>query len=111
MPSLTRRDVLFGVTVAPDARATPLGRSIIRAYRLQVLVVALLSALALALLAVFAPDAWWLSGWTSLVVLVPVLVMAVPYLLAHYASRALQATSQGAGAAAPDGAARLADLH
>ena len=89
MPSLTRRDVLFGVTVTPDARAMPLGQSIIRRYRLQVLAVALLSALALVVLAIFAPDAWWLSGWTTLVVLVPVLIMAVPYLAAHYASRAL----------------------
>ena len=106
MPSLTRRDVLFGVTVAPDARATPLGQSIIRRYRLQVLAVALLSAVALVLLAVFAPDDWWLSGWISLVVLVPVLVMAVPYLVAHYASRALQVAP-----AAPGGPAPVAELR
>ena len=111
MPSLTRRDVLFGVTVTPDARATPLGQSIIRRYRLQVLAVALLSALALVLLAVFAPDAWWLSGWTTLVVLVPVLIMALPYLAAHYASRALRAAPGEAGAAAPVGSAPVAELR
>jgi uncharacterized membrane protein len=111
MPSLTRRDLLFGVTVTPNARALPAGRSIIRRYRLQVLGVALLFALVLVLLAVFAPDAWWLSGWLSLVVLATVLLMSVPYLLAYRASRVLQVASQDGRAAAEPASSPEAELR
>ena len=100
MPALTRRDLLFGVTVAPDARATPEGQAIIRRYRGQVVAVALLFAVALALLAVFAPDSWWIDGWGSLIVLAPILVLSIPYLLAYRSSQALRAVPQ-AGAAEP----------
>src|SRR5579884_3047204 len=101
MPSLTRRDLLFGVTVAPDARTRPAGRAILRRYRLQMFVVALLCVLALALLAAFAPDTWWSDGWSSLFVLAIILLMAVPYLLAYAASRALRvAPQEGSGGAA-----------
>jgi uncharacterized membrane protein len=111
MPSLTRRDLLFGVTVPPNARALPAGRSIIRRYRIQVLAVALLFAVVLVLLAVLAPDAWWLSGWLSLVVLVPVLLMSVPYLLAYRASRALRVTPQEGDAVAGPASSPEADLR
>jgi uncharacterized membrane protein len=111
MPSLTRRDVLFGVTVTPDARSTRLGQATIRRYRLQVLGVAVVSALALALLAVSAPDAWWFGSWSSLLVLVPVLIMAVPYLVAHNASHALQAAAGEAGTAGSGGVAPVAELR
>ncbi len=97
MPTLTRRDVFFGVTVAPNTRQTPAGRAIIRRYRIEVVGLLVLFALALALLAVFAPDSWWANGWSSLVVLTPVLLLAVPYLLAHVASRNLTAAPQAMG--------------
>jgi uncharacterized membrane protein len=45
------------------------------------------------------------------VVLVPVLIMAAPYLAAHYASRALQAPKGEVGGAAPGGAAPVAELR
>lgn len=101
MPALTRRDLLFGVTVAPDARAQPAGQAIIRRYRVQLLGVAVLFALTLALLAVFAPDSWWANGWSSLLVLALLLVMAGPYLLAYFASRALHVAPPEGEAAAP----------
>lgn len=99
MPALTRRDLLFGVTVAPDARTQPAGQAIIRRYRGQVVGVALLFGLMLALLAVFASDAWWLNGWSSLIVLAPILLLSIPYLLAYRSSRALRAAPQEGGAA------------
>ncbi len=111
MPSLTRRDLLFGVTVAPDARAQPAAQSIIRRYRIQLLGVAVLFALALALLALFAPDSWWANGVSSLLVLALVLVMAVPYLLAYYASRALRAAPQEGDAAAEAASEPVAELR
>jgi uncharacterized membrane protein len=111
MPSLTRRDLLFGVTVAPNARALPAGGSIIRRYRIQVLGVALLFAVVLVLLAIFAPDAWWLSGWLSLLVLAPVLLMSVPYLLAYRASRALHVPPQEGSAVAEPASSPEAELR
>jgi uncharacterized membrane protein len=111
MPSLTRRDLLFGVTVAPNARALPAGRSIIGRYRIQVLGVALWFAVVLALLAIFTPDVWWLSGWLSLVVLAPVLLMSVPYLLAYRASRALHVAPQEGSAVAEPASSPEAELR
>src|SRR5689334_2167769 len=67
MPALTRRDVLFGVTVAPDARSSAAGRAVIRGYRLGVLGLSVLSAVGLGLLFALAPAAWWASGWLALV--------------------------------------------
>jgi uncharacterized membrane protein len=100
MPSLTRRDLLFGVTVAPDTRSQPAGQAIIRRYRWQLLGIAVVFALGLALLAVFAPDAWWTNGWSSLGVLVLVLVLFVPYLMAYFASTALRVAPQEGGVVA-----------
>lgn len=111
MLSLTRRDLLFGVTVAPDARALPVGQAIIRRYRGQVIGVALLFALALALLAMFASDAWWRNGWSSLLALAPVLLMSVPYLLAYRSSLALRVSPQEGGAAPGPSLSPMAELR
>ena len=97
MPALTRRDLLFGVTVPANARETPLGHSIIRRYRLAVLALVLLSALALALLALFAPDAWWAGGGSALLVLVPLALLSLPYLWAYRASRGLRQVAEASG--------------
>jgi uncharacterized membrane protein len=111
MPALTRRDLLFGVTVAPDARAQPAGQAIIRRYRFQLLGVAVLFALVLALLAIVAPDSWWANGVSSLLVLALILVMAVPYLLAYFASRALRIVPPAGDAAAEAAVAPAAELR
>jgi uncharacterized membrane protein len=111
MPALTRRDLLFGVTVAPNARAQPAAQSIICRYRIQVLGVAVLYALALSMLAVFAPDAWWSNGWSSMLVLALILVMSFPYLLAYFASRALRVAPQEGDSAAEEAASPLAELR
>jgi uncharacterized membrane protein len=111
MPALTRRDLLFGVTVAPDARSSPAGQAIIRRYRMQVIALALLAALALALLAVFGPDAWWLNGWSTMFVLAPLFFLSIPYLLAYYASRALHVPPPEPGAAPEPAAQPVAELR
>ncbi|HEU5368094.1 MAG TPA: hypothetical protein VFU69_06505, partial [Ktedonobacterales bacterium] len=111
MPALTRRDLLFGVTVAPDTRSLPAGQTIIRRYRVQVIALALLAALALALLAAFSPDAWWLNGWSVLFVLAPLALLSIPYLLAYYASRTLHVPPPEAGAAAEPSAQPVAELR
>ncbi len=100
MPALTRRDLLFGVTIAPDARTSPAVRSLIRRYRAEVVGLTLALLAALGVLAVFAPDAWFANGWVSLFVWVPLLVLTAPYLQAYFASRALRAVPQEGGAAA-----------
>jgi uncharacterized membrane protein len=97
MPALTRRDLLFGVTVPANARETPLGQSIIRRYRLASLALVLLSALALALLALFASDAFWESGGSALLILVPLALLSLPYLWAYRASRGLRQVAEASG--------------
>jgi uncharacterized membrane protein len=109
MPMLTRRDLLFGVTVPANARATPEGRAIIRGYRVGVLGLALLAALALALAGAFASESWWESGWSSLGVIVFALLLAGPYLWAYRASRKLRASASEAGALPTQ--APAAELH
>lgn len=90
MPSLTRRDVLFGVTVAPNARASAPGRRIIARYRLTVLLLTLLLAAALVAqfwlpnLRVWVDTVWSAGGVVALVILMP-----IPYLIAYRASKAL----------------------
>ncbi len=98
MPVLTRRDLLFGVTVPANTRETPEGRAIIRGYRVGVLGLALLAALALALAGAFASESWWESGWSSLGIIVFALLLAGPYLWAYRASRRLRAAASEAGA-------------
>ena len=89
MPSLTRRDLLFGVTVAPDARSTDAARAIIRRYRIGVLLVVILLAVGLALIWLLAPVSFWASGWIIVIPFVLVFVPIIPYLQAWRASRAL----------------------
>jgi uncharacterized membrane protein len=89
MPSLTRRDLLFGATVSPNARDTSEGRAIIRRYRIGVLLVAIGLAIGLALLWALAPATFWANLWIVVIPLVLVLMPEIPYLLAWRASRAL----------------------
>ena len=63
MPSLTRRDILFGATVPPNTRATAEGRAVIRRYRIGVLLIAIVQAIGLALLWALAPADFWKSLW------------------------------------------------
>ena len=97
MPALTRRDLLFGVTVPANARETPLGQSIIRRFRLAVLALAALSGLALAVLALGAPDAWWEGGWAALLILGPLVLLSLPYFWAYRASRRLRQVAEASG--------------
>lgn len=103
MPGLTRRDLLFGVTVVPNGRETPTGRRIIRSYRAGVLLITVVLAGALVGALLVAPAAWWAGGRTALFVLLIVLY-AIPYLLAYRASQELRASAEPEGmdtAAAP----------
>lgn len=107
MPGLTRRDVFFGVTVAPDARATPAGRRILARYRAAV---AALTLLALALLAAayaFLPDDVLARPWVSLGVIAVALLVLVPYLPAHLAARRLAAPRDATASAAAAPTAEL----
>ncbi len=100
MPSLTRRDLLFGVTVAAGARDSDAGRALIRNYRLGVVALAVLASAGLAALVAFAPTGWWTSGALAPVGIVVALLPGLPYLPAHLAARRLASTAVGA----PDGA-------
>lgn len=93
MPSLTRRDLLFGVTVAPDTRSTGAGRAIIRRYRVGVLLLVIILAAGLALLWRLAPARFWASGWIIVIPFVLAFVPLIPYLPAWRASRALAVTA------------------
>ncbi|MBF6590396.1 MAG: DUF1648 domain-containing protein [Ktedonobacterales bacterium] len=95
MPSITRRDLLFGVTVAPNARATAAGRAIIRGYRLAVGAIAVGLGAALGLLYALAPAAWWDSGGLSIAGLIVALLPGAPYIPAHLAARRLAAADTG----------------
>src|SRR5258708_32755118 len=112
MPSLTRRDLLFGVTVAHNARSSPQGRRIIVGYRVAI------ALLTLAFLAVLAagyftvPDDVVASAWPVSVIIVAIIVEAIPYLIAHNASRTLRAVGQGGLPAADNApAAELRPRH
>src|SRR5579884_2008602 len=108
MPGLTRRDVFFGVTVAPDARATRAGRRILAGYRAAI---AALTLLALALIAaayVLLPDDVLATPWVVLGVLALALFVGVPYLFAHVAARKLAAPRDGT---TPPSAAQAAELR
>ena len=101
MPSLTRRDLLFGVAVAPNTRETAEGRAIIRRYRLGIVLIGILLAAALALLWILAAESFWKSGWVVVVPLVLVLLPDIPYLLAWRASRALAIAAPPVATPAP----------
>lgn len=94
MPGLTRRDILFGVTVAPNARVTAAGRRIIGRYRIGVLLLTLiLGAATLALL--LLSDVWFYTGWSVVGVVALACLSSIPYLLAHHASRSVAAAPGG----------------
>ncbi len=108
LPAITRRDLLFGVTVPPGTRASPGGRAILRRYRLCVLAIALILACVVAALYLVAPSAWWQSVWMALIPVALVLFPDVPYLWAYFATRRLVATLPPAPAEAhPAPAAEL----
>lgn len=96
-PGLTRRDLLFGVTVAPNARQTPEGRRIIRAYRLGVVLIAAVALVAVGAALAFAPESAWQTGVPALAVLLILVADVVPYVLAHRASLGLRAPAGTAG--------------
>jgi uncharacterized membrane protein len=100
MPALTRRDLLFGVTVAPSVRDSAAGRAIIRGYRLRVAALTVLSGAGLVALVALAPAGWWTSGGLAPLGIVVALLPGVPYLPAHVSARRLGAP---AGAGMPGG--------
>ncbi|HLZ23015.1 MAG TPA: DUF5808 domain-containing protein [Ktedonobacterales bacterium] len=107
IPSLTRRDLLFGVTVAPGARASATGRKIIAGYRIAsgLLTLVLLAALVAAIIAV--PDAWIASPWLAIGLIAAIFIHGIPYLFAYRASTRLRAP---AGSLAPEVSAPAAEL-
>jgi uncharacterized membrane protein len=112
MPSLTRHDVLFGVTVARDARGTAAGRGIILRYRAGVVLLCLAELGAWAAGYAFAPDAWLRSPWLALSTIMLVVALAVPFVFAHYATRALAVAPPTAPATPPPGpSAELRPRH
>src|SRR5258707_8907658 len=91
MPSLTRRDLLFGVTVASDARAGATGRRIIAGYRLAIVLLTVLLLAALVAIVVAAPDAWIATPWLGVGLLIAAIFFGEsPYLLAYPASTRLR---------------------
>jgi uncharacterized membrane protein len=108
MPSITRRDLLFGVTVAPNARASAEARDIIGRYRIGVVAIAVLTGVGLWLLYAFAPAAWWTSGALAPLALLTALLPGAPYIPAHLAARRLAVQPERA---APAEAAPAAALH
>ncbi|HEY7984847.1 MAG TPA: DUF5808 domain-containing protein [Ktedonobacterales bacterium] len=112
MPSLTRRDVLFGVTVAPGARATTAGRGIVLRYRAGVVLLCVVVLGAWGASYALAPDAWLRSPWLSLGTVALEVLVAVPFVFAHYAARALAVTPPVAPATPPPGpSAELRPRH
>ena len=87
-PALTRRDLLFGVTVAPGTRATREGRGIIVRYQLLTVALTLLGLAALVAAWVWLPPdiAIAVSAFAAIAI---VLISGLPYLWAYYAARRL----------------------
>jgi len=100
MPALMRRDLLFGVTVAADARDTAAGRAIIRSYRLGVVALTVAGGAILAALSAFAPAGWWTSGALVPAGVAVALLPLLPYFPAHRAARRLAAAPPAAADAA-----------
>ncbi len=92
-PLLSRRDIYFGVTVAPNARATPPARRILARYRLAVIAIGALGALALglALALTAALDQSLVIVGLAAGLLLWVIALSFPYFWAHAAARALVA--------------------
>ena len=80
MPALTRRDLLFGVTVALGVHDSVGGRAIIRGYRLGVAALTVLAGACLVALIALAPAGWWTSGSLAPLGIVVALLPGVPYL-------------------------------
>lgn len=101
MPTMTRRDLLFGATVSPNARDTAEGRAVIRRYRIGVLLIAVAQAIGLALLWAFAPPRFWASAWVAVFPLALALTPNIPYLLAWRSARALATAMPPSSTPAP----------
>jgi uncharacterized membrane protein len=108
IPSLTRRDLLFGVTVSPNARASAAGRKIIAYYRIAVSLLTLTLLAALVAVVVAAPDAWIESPWLAIGLIAAIFIEAIPYLFAYRASTQLRAP---AGSLTPESSAPAAELR
>jgi uncharacterized membrane protein len=111
LPSLTRRGVLFGVTVAPEARATAAVRRIIRGYRVGVVLLFLGVLGAWTAIYVLAPDAWLRTPWLPASVVALEVLVALPYLFAHFATRALAAAPAAPSLPPPGPSAELRPRH
>ncbi len=90
MPNLTRRDLLFGVTVAPNARDSAEGRRILGGYRIGVVLLSIVSLGLFVALYLLAPDEWISSPWLVLSIFVALGLQSIPYYFAYGASRALR---------------------
>lgn len=108
LPSLTRRDLLFGVTVAPDARASAAGRRIIGGYRTAIALLTLTLLAVLVAVVVAVPDAWIASPWLAISLIAAIFIHGIPYLFAYHASTRLRAP---AGSLAPEASAPAAELR
>ena len=95
-PNLTRRDLLFGVTVAPDARSSAEGRRILGRYRLGIVLLTLVALGLLAALYLLAPDEWVNSVWLPLAIFAALALQSIPYFVAYSASRALRVSPSAA---------------
>lgn len=110
-PGFTRRDLMFGITVAPNARATSAGRGIIRGYRLGVTAIGVAALIVLGLALALGPASWWLSGKSTVAVVLIFVAYLVPYLLAYRASRTLRAATRPAAGEAAIHEAELRPRH
>ena len=91
MPELSRRDLLFGVTVSDGARDGRDGRTIILRYRLGVALIAILYLVALAAVLAFAPAALAAGILPSILILLATLSFLPAYFIANRASHSLTA--------------------
>lgn len=106
VPSMARRDLLFGVTVAHNARDTAEAKAIIRRYRIGVLLIAIAQAIGLALLWMLASPHFWSSLWIVVIPLALALIPNIPYLLAWRSSRALAVALPPTSAPSPSAGLR-----
>src|SRR5262249_30632585 len=104
----TRRDLLFGVTVSPNARDSAAGRRIIAGYRIASGLLTLVLLAALVAVVVAAPDAWIASPWLAIGLVAAILIEATPYLFAYRASTRLPVP---AGPPTPEASAPAAELR
>lgn len=109
-PALTRRDLFFGVSVAPNARETAPARRILWTYRLAVVVLTLAGAIGLGLLIGTGGTGWLATPWPSLALLAAILFLSLPYFYAHVAVRRLVRAEPGLGAISPAAAAERAPV-